>query len=125
MIAARLPGTVRYPTLITILGDGPEAYENINRIDRRHLDAMRRNWSAGATAEEIRSRILELRITYDWPALKSVVRVCPAAPTDSFRLNDLFNLLDMHIPSGFGFRGPAGSANQFFDARRLIGAKNA
>jgi hypothetical protein len=62
-----------------------------------------------------------------------VTNICPASATDKFRLNDLFNLLDMHIPPGFGVRAPAhGSARgkmkpeeQFFDARRLIGAKNA
>jgi hypothetical protein len=65
-------------------------------------------------------------MTYDWPALKSAVQACPGFKTDNFRLNDLFNVLDMHIPSGFGFRGPAGGkCNRFLDARRLIGAKNA
>ncbi len=47
---------------------------------------------------------------------------------------ELFNLLDMHIPPGFGVHTPmlraiSGGSNrsveQFFDARRLIGAKNA
>ncbi|HTU32887.1 MAG TPA: hypothetical protein VMF66_03700 [Candidatus Acidoferrum sp.] len=39
----------------------------------------------------------------------------------------MFNLLDMHIPVGAGFRGPTQnqSSQQFFDARRLTGAKNA
>jgi hypothetical protein len=38
-----------------------------------------------------------------------------------------FNLLDMHSPLGFGVRAPTSSKDegQFFDARRLIGAKNA
>jgi hypothetical protein len=66
--------------------------------------------------------------------LKSVVSICPGTATGNFRLNDLFNLLDMHIPTGFGFRAPARQGissskrppdEQFFDARRLIGAKNA
>jgi hypothetical protein len=94
---------------------------------------MRRNWQP-APAEELRRRIIDLRLTYDWPALKSVVSICPGSTTGKFRLNDLFNLLDMHIPPGFGVRAPGRrrvssskkeSAEQFFDARRLIGAKNA
>jgi len=120
--------------LICILGDNNGAYESIHNIDPCQLDAMRRNWKESADKEEIPRRIIGLRMTYDWPALKSVVRVCPGSTTGEIKLNDLFNLLDMHIPSGFGFRGPGGAAYnlqkgepslQFFDARRLIGAKNA
>lgn len=120
--------------LITILGDGGDAYRGIHIADQSQLDAMRRNWQEGASDDELRGRIIGLRLIYDWPALKSVVRVCPGSATDKFKLNDLFNLLDMHIPPGFGFRAPAHRITigqekeiqeQFFDARRLIGAKNA
>ena len=120
--------------LITILGDTDAASESISCIDDDQRDAMRRNWPHGAGDEELRKRIIDLRLTYDWPALKSVVRICPGSATSNFRLNDLFNLLDMHIPAGFGFRGDVrdgedGSESplepQFFDVRRLTGAKNA
>lgn len=120
--------------LITILGDTAEAYASIHRIDDSQRDAMRRNWQPGASVEELDRRIIELRLIYDWPALKAAVSVCPGTSTDQLRLNDLFNLLDMHISPGFGFRAPIhhGRADiekqpeeQFFDARRLIGAKNA
>lgn len=119
--------------LITILGDGNAAYDSINVIDPDQLEAMRRNWQP-SPVEELRRRIIDLRLTYDWPALKSVVSICPGSATGKFKLNDLFNLLDMHIPPGFGVRAPARRgissskkepAEQFFDARRLIGAKNA
>jgi len=120
--------------LITILGDSDEVYGGIGRIDHEQLDAMRRNWRPVKDKEELRERIIDLRLTYDWPALKSVVRLCPGSATEQFKLNDLFNLLDMHIPPGFGVRAPARTRHsgsekqtevQFFDARRLIGAKNA
>jgi len=69
---------------------------------------------------------------YDWPALKSAVRICPASGDGRFKINDLWNVLDLHIPLGFGFRAPAGaeqesarSEERFYDARRLVGAKNA
>jgi hypothetical protein len=71
---------------------------------------------------------------YDWPALKSVVRNCPASDKDGFKINDLFNLLDLHIPLNLGFRAaaergagsvPIRSEQRFYDTRRLIGAKNA
>jgi len=120
--------------LITILGDSDDAYDSIHFIDDKQLDAMRRNWRKGASDDELRGRIIGLRLTYDWPALKSVVRICPGSSTGKFKLNDLFNLLDMHIPTRFGVRAPARQERsgaekqyetQFFDARRLIGAKNA
>ncbi len=116
--------------LLTILGDRPATYHSIHAIDDAEMEAMRRNWQAGAGHEELRRRIIELRLNYDWPALKSVIRVCPGSGTDNFKINDLFNVLDMHIPGKFGFRAPAETESsaldqQFLDARRLIGAKNA
>lgn len=120
--------------LITILGDTDEAYRSIHIVEDDQMQAMSRNWQPGASIDELIRRIIELRLIYDWPALKSVFRICPGNDTDSFKLNDLFNVLDMHIPLKFGFRAPAGrerewessqAGHQFFDARRLIGAKNA
>ena len=119
--------------LIIILGDGDDAYSSIQFTDNKQLDAMRRNWRKGAGDDELRGRIIDLRLIYDWPALKSVVRICPGSSTAGFKLNDLFNVLDMHIPAGFGVRAPTHQElshgekhqEQFFDARRLIGAKNA
>lgn len=120
--------------LITILGDGDAAYESISAVDDKQIETMRRNWREGADPEELCRRIIDLRLIYDWPALKSAVRLCPGSKTHGFRLNDLFNLLDMHIPLGSGFRGPVPDAyagpggqrqQQFFDVRRLTGAKNA
>jgi hypothetical protein len=112
--------------LITILGDTDENYESIDSIEGNQLTAMRRNWHDNADEQEIRSRIIYLRQIYDWPALKSLVRICPGSSGNDFAINDLFNLLDLHIPLGFGVHAPAQKdAKQFFDARRLIGAKNA
>lgn len=119
--------------LITILGDQDENYDSIDFIDPNAVEAMSRNWREGANDEELRRRIISLRLIYDWPALKSVVSVCPGISTEHFKINDLFNLLDMHISPGFGFRAPIWRGNsrtrkepkQFFDSRRLIGAKNA
>jgi len=112
--------------LITILGDRDENYERIDAISEDERETMRRNWRV-VEDSELDSRILHLRILYDWPALKSLVRICPGSSANTFRLNDLFNLLDMHGPLGFGVRAPTSSkgGGQVFDARRLIGAKNA
>lgn len=114
--------------LITILGDTDKSYDSISEISDEQRKAMERNWRPGAREDELDQRIIDLRLIYDWPALKSAASICPGSSTDKFRLNDLFNLLDMHIPAGFGVRAPGSKRrpeDQFFDARRLIGAKNA
>ena len=90
--------------LITILGDRDENYSSVDFIHADRLATMRRNWRDGATDGELKSRIIYLRLIYDWPALKSLVRICPGSSTDTFNINDLFNLLDLHIPLGFGVR---------------------
>ena len=117
------------------MGDANANYVDINYISDEQMEAMRRNWSVYEDEEqELRTRIVELRLFYDWPALKSTVRICPAIDRGGFKINDLWNVLDMHIPLEFGFRAPAErdgeqastpSKERFYDARRLIGAKNA
>lgn len=111
--------------LLTILGDADEAQPTAV-FTAKQTDAMRRNSSPGATSDEIRNRILALRILYDWPALKAVIKVCPVEegpnrPGSNF-LNDLFNILDMHGQSGHGFRV---KRNDFLTPQRVTGARNA
>lgn len=122
------PGHSALVDLITILGDSSSESDDIGRSSNEQLEAMRRNWRQGAGDDELRNRIVELRLSYDWPALKAVVRICPgSSTTDKFQINDLFNVLDMHIPTSSGFRAPTATREKplFLDARRLIGAKNA
>jgi hypothetical protein len=85
--------------LITILGDSDDNYIYIDHIGPAQIEAMRRNWIEGANEEELKHRIIELRLFYDWPALKSVVRICPASDSSRFKINDLWNVLDIHSPS--------------------------
>ncbi|MEI6986499.1 MAG: hypothetical protein WCK65_10245 [Rhodospirillaceae bacterium] len=107
--------------LITILGDEKDSSDSIHIIEKQHLEAMARHWKPGAEESELRKRIMDLRLTYDWPALKDVVKICPGVHSNKFKINDLFNVMDMHIPLGHGFQAEEG---RFLDARRLLGAKN-
>lgn len=121
-----LPWCSAFLDLITILGDREENYDHIGMINDEERAAMRRNWPCANSDNDLENRILELRLLYDWPALKSVVQICPGYDTNNqLKINDLFNILDMHAPLGFGVRAPVSSKGQFFDARRLTGAKNA
>jgi hypothetical protein len=77
--------------LITILGDANANYIDIDHINDDQLEAMRRNWSVDENEEqELKTRIIELRLFYDWPALKSTVRICPASDSGGFKINDLW-----------------------------------
>lgn len=108
--------------LLRILGDEAKSSEGIHVVSDEQIAAMRGNCAKGASVEYLSERIVALRLTYDWPALQAVVRICPGIQSDGFRINDLFNILDMHAPSGHGFRDQNGD---FLDGRRLIGAKAA
>ena len=135
---AREPWTSALRDLLIILGDGDDnpitGKDDTVRIMPHHIDLMRAYWRHGASVDELRSRITALRTLYDWPALKAAIKVCPAATTvgaafsaydpadDSFRLNDLFNVLDMHGQSGHGFRAEDG---EFLTPQRVLGARNA
>lgn len=115
--------------LLTILGDSDEIEEGTSiaatsfTVTEDQMDAMRRNWRPEADDNEVRNRIVTLRTLYDWPALRAAINVCPrASRADSFRLNDLFNVLDMHGESGHGFRVKDG---EFLAPQRVFGARNA
>ena len=123
--------------LILILGDSEQSAVRIDHVTTEELDAMRPHWrNSPSDDDELKRKIIGLRLIYDWPTLKSVVRICPASDGCRFKLNDLFNVLDMHIDSGIP--APITKSNEpslasdknfseteFFEARRLIGARNA
>ena len=111
-----------FNALLTILGDRDANEDAIFSITEDQMAAMRRNWQEGASDEEIRRRIVELCTLYDWIALKCVVRVCPRKTNNDIDLTDLFNVLDMHIQSGHGFKVKKGL---FLTPQRVLAARNA
>lgn len=119
---ARDPWVDAFSDLLTILGDGEEDQQF--RIGDQALDAMRRNW-ADTGSDAVRSRVQEMRNLYDWQALITVVRACPGSRhTDTqgaFKINDLFNILDLHGQSGHGFHAEGG----FLTQQQVAGARNA
>ena len=107
--------------LLTILGDDCDR-SRLDIPDESQLDAMRRNWSLGASEYDLKRRVLDLCTLYDWPALKVVIQVCPGYDNNAFQLADLFNVLDMHGQSGHGFEVQSG---QFLTPAQVSGAHNA
>lgn len=120
--------------LLTILGDDLSAAgdndtkdaPSVGHVTANAAAAMRANWSSGASDDEIRERIIALRTLYDWPALKAVIDVCPRTGRDGgdirIKLQDLFNILDMHGQSGHGFQERSG---RFLTPQRVLGARAA
>ena len=86
------------------------------------MNAVGRNWGE-RSEDELRARIIDLRSLYDWPALIEAINVCPSKGSDdSFDMHDLFNVLDMNLQSGHGFRARDGS---FLTPQRILGARGA
>ena len=107
--------------LLTILGDCRRVVK-ATEVGDREIEAMRRHWEPTNWAE-VRRRILQLRAAYDWPALRAVVRACPGIDADKgkFKINDLFNIMDLHGQSGHGFHADAA----FLTPQQVGSAKNA
>ena len=112
--------------LLQILGDGNEVNQT-TKIRPEQLAAMRRNWDdtvANPITQE--DRILNMRLMYDWLALKSVISILqfesdPIQQSTNF-VTDLLNVLDLHSRSGHGFRT---DKDIFLTPVRIIGARNA
>ncbi|MBF0239745.1 MAG: hypothetical protein HQM12_18755 [SAR324 cluster bacterium] len=50
-----------------------------------------------------RKRFRELRNIYDWRTLRKIIQVTPKDKDGKIKINDLFNLIDMHRSSHHGF----------------------
>lgn len=110
--------------LLTILGDR-RSVTDATEVSEGELDAMKRHWTDTAGEAELRQRVLHLRATYDWPALKEIIRACPGIrePVNDkrFKINDLFNIMDLHDQSGHGFH----AGGVFLTPQQVGSAKNA
>ena len=81
--------------------------------------------------DQSRSRLVfSLRERYDWDCLRRVIHICPGTEKSPTFLQDLFNILDMHIQAGKGFHVPpsgdrADTEVPFLTPSRLPAARNA
>ena len=111
--------------LLMILGDDENNKKKIDSYSKEQIRIGKKNWDV--SEEDVSSQILTMRIFYDWPALKALLRISPGIENKNFKINDLFNIIDMHSLAGFGVRArETGNDNErvFLDNRRLVGAKN-
>lgn len=91
--------------LLTII-DSTEKSDNKKKAARTvlHINVERAN---------------RLSSLYDWHALKKVIERCPGVAAEDFHLQDLYNLLDMHIKS----KGGIEVDEEFINSDRLIAAR--
>lgn len=105
--------------LLLVLGD--DAENDVHHVTSDASEAMCRHWH-DHTSEALLSRIHELRAIFDWAALTEVIRVCPGFnTTDRLQIQDIFNVIDLHVHSFHGFRG----LEHFLPPSRLIAARRA
>ncbi|MEG6585125.1 hypothetical protein [Dendrosporobacter sp. 1207_IL3150] len=110
--------------LLIILGDdeiGAAAFPS-----EEQTAALNRQFD-GLSAFEQEQRGRELRYTYDWGTLRQLIHICPGHNEQFLRLQDLFNLLDMHIMSRHGFYvyGDNSEGQRFIPPEALVLARNA
>ena len=112
-----LQWTETFTDLLCILGD--DVNDNIHEISCDARIAMKRHWEKQDKLA-IEQRIHFLRSQFDWPALKTIVRVCPNFPDENlFQVADVFNIIDMHCQSKHGF--PV--KNGFLPTHRIAAAR--
>lgn len=113
--------TSPFTDLLHILGDDTDDTNDIYLITSTAREAMIRHWP-DPSRQALEARIHELRASFDWPALKAVVRACPGFNEGNrFQLQDVFNLIDLHAHNFHGFPG----LKRFLPPGRLIAARRA
>ncbi len=105
--------------MLALLGDPDPGHRNRVAIRERHFAGER---GCGQRTEED-----DLCGSYDWGTLLRLIRLCPGGgDPDTFKLVDLFNLIDMHLASRHGFHDvPNGKTDSFIRPERLLPARNA
>jgi hypothetical protein len=107
--------------LLLVLG---EETQDIYSVSNAAREAMSRHWG-DHTPSALDARIHKLRSLFDWPALQAVVRACPGFKTEGqLKLQDIFNLIDLHAHSNHGF--PVSELpERFLPPMRLVAARRA
>lgn len=83
--------------LLIALGDSLKSVLDV--ITNEELLASKRLFH-DLDENELRNRVISHRQNYDWDALKRIIQISPTQDGKGSFLNDLFNIIDMHIQSG-------------------------
>lgn len=84
--------------LLQLIGDEPTSGKTDESVIQKHIGKI-----TGFGRQIAEKRLRSLKYSYDWRTLRELIWICPGANTKSFQLQDLYNLIDMHILNGQGF----------------------
>ena len=109
--------------LLILLGD--ESSQKYMPLSQKEREAATRQFP-NLTAEQQVLLVQELRSQYDWMTLRHLIQACPGHSGEKgLKLQDLFNLIDMHMQSGHGFHVLDGENDIFISPQELAPARNA
>ncbi len=119
----------RLEDFLILLGDDKADNDCWLGITNEELDAARRAYSTLSTKspseESLKRRILELRRSYDWQALKQIISICPYDKENDNLIRNVYTLLDkkMNAKQGIKVRAASGEKDEIvIDYSRLKGA---
>ncbi|QAT40533.1 hypothetical protein [Clostridium sp. JN-9] len=69
-------------------------------------------------------RVKELREYYDWNSLRKIMKICPNYKVGRMKIQDLFNIIDMHISEKEGFYVNDHGEEQFLPLQNIIKSRN-
>lgn len=110
---------------LILLGNGKKSGEFWLEITDREFLAAKRVFGDDHPENVVKNRILELRQSYDWLALKQIIAICPYNETQDNLIRDLYSLLDKKINAkqGIKVRAKVGASGGIvIDHSRLRGA---
>ncbi len=110
---------------LVLLGDGKQADEFWLEITDGEFLAAKRIFGDGHPESVVKNRILELRQSYDWLALKQIIDICPYNEKQDNLIRDVYSLLDKKINAKQGVKvkaEAAGSDEIIIENSRLRGA---
>lgn len=116
--------------LLIVLGFG-EKRVRIAQVTDEVKEILRDRFPDWDNEEQI-DFVANLRTDYDWDALQAIINMLPKQCEDNQLIQDIYNVLDMHIVSGLSFNVGAHKTSEEDEREeletltltRLIGARN-
>lgn len=81
------------------------------------LSFLEKDTALEGVSESRRKVLIDI---YDWTSLKKIIARCPGVSAGNLQLQDVYNLIDMHLQSGHGF----GSSDDVIRPERMQAARN-
>lgn len=79
------------------------AFPDMEKGMQRSIEKMLRLLEGKDVKGFTPKRMKVLRDVYDWTAVKQIVKRCPGVSEGKLDIQDVYNLIDMHIQTGHGF----------------------